>query len=63
VNVLFALAWPNPQFHRAATLRLESGADRWTTCALTQIELHPAFFERRRRFDAEKSGPSGAVAR
>jgi len=37
VNVLVALAWPNHQFHAAATHRLESGRDRWATCALTQL--------------------------
>jgi uncharacterized protein len=37
VNVLLALAWPNHQFHAAATGRLESGRDRWATCALTQL--------------------------
>jgi hypothetical protein len=37
VNVLLALAWPNHQFHAAATRRLESSRDRWATCALTQL--------------------------
>jgi hypothetical protein len=37
VNVLLALAWPNHQFHAAATGRLESSRDRWATCALTQL--------------------------
>lgn len=36
LNVLLALAWPNHQFHAAATKRLDAG-DRWATCALTQI--------------------------
>jgi len=36
LNVLLALAWPNHQFHAAATKRLGTG-DRWATCALTQI--------------------------
>jgi toxin-antitoxin system PIN domain toxin len=37
VNVLLALAWPNHQFHEAATRRLESSRGRWATCALTQL--------------------------
>jgi hypothetical protein len=37
VNVLLALAWPNHQFHAAATHRLESSRDRWATCALTEL--------------------------
>lgn len=37
VNVLLALAWPNHQFHAAATRRFEASADRWATCALTQL--------------------------
>jgi hypothetical protein len=37
VNVLLALAWPNHQFHAAATHRLESRQDRWATCALTEL--------------------------
>jgi len=37
VNVLLALAWPNHQFHAAATRRLESRQDRWATCALTEL--------------------------
>ncbi len=37
VNVLLALAWPNHQFHAAATRRLETSQDRWATCALTQL--------------------------
>jgi uncharacterized protein len=37
VNVLLALAWPNHQFHAAATQRLESSRERWATCALTQL--------------------------
>jgi toxin-antitoxin system PIN domain toxin len=37
VNVLVALAWPNHQFHAAATRRIESSRDRWATCALTQL--------------------------
>ena len=37
VNVLLALAWPNHQFHTAATQRLESSGERWATCALTQL--------------------------
>ena len=37
VNVLLALAWPNHQFHGAATERLESSPIRWATCALTQL--------------------------
>jgi len=36
LNVLLALAWPNHQFHAAATRRLDAG-ERWATCALTQI--------------------------
>ncbi|MBI1791058.1 MAG: PIN domain-containing protein [Acidobacteria bacterium] len=37
VNVLLAMAWPNHQFHADAVWRLEAGADRWATCALTQL--------------------------
>jgi uncharacterized protein len=38
VNALLALAWPNHQFHRAITGRLERRpAPRWATCALTQL--------------------------
>jgi len=37
VNVLVALAWPNHQFHAAATRRLESSREHWATCALTQL--------------------------
>ena len=37
VNVLLALAWPNHQFHRTATRRLERSSQRWATCALTQL--------------------------
>ncbi len=37
VNVLLALAWPNHQFHTAATRRLESGKGKWATCALTEL--------------------------
>ncbi|HVN05306.1 MAG TPA: TA system VapC family ribonuclease toxin [Bryobacteraceae bacterium] len=37
VNVLLAIAWPNHQFHAAATRRLESGQNRWATCAVTQL--------------------------
>jgi toxin-antitoxin system PIN domain toxin len=37
VNVLLAVAWPNHQFHVAATSRLDESADRWATCALTQL--------------------------
>jgi toxin-antitoxin system PIN domain toxin len=37
VNVLLALAWPNHQFHAAATQRLEAARERWATCALTQL--------------------------
>jgi toxin-antitoxin system PIN domain toxin len=37
VNVLLALAWPNHQFHEAATRALEARGDRWATCALTQL--------------------------
>jgi toxin-antitoxin system PIN domain toxin len=36
LNVLLALAWPNHQFHAAATERLDA-RDRWATCALTQL--------------------------
>lgn len=37
VNVLFALAWPNHQFHVAAIRRLESSRAEWATCALTEL--------------------------
>ena len=37
VNVLLAIAWPNHQFHAAATQRLEATHSRWATCALTQL--------------------------
>jgi predicted nucleic acid-binding protein len=37
VNVLISVALPNHQFHVAATRRLESGAARWATYALTQF--------------------------
>jgi toxin-antitoxin system PIN domain toxin len=37
VNVLLALAWPNHQFHRAATGRLAQSKQRWATCAITQL--------------------------
>jgi toxin-antitoxin system PIN domain toxin len=36
VNVLLAIAWPNHQFHAAATAALSS-RNRWATCALTQL--------------------------
>jgi uncharacterized protein len=36
VNVLLAIAWPNHQFHEAATALLSS-RNRWATCALTQL--------------------------
>ena len=36
VNVLLALAWPNHQFHASATRRL-ARAERWATCALTEL--------------------------
>jgi uncharacterized protein len=36
VNVLLAIAWPNHQFHAAATSALSYGK-RWATCALTQL--------------------------
>src|SRR4051794_12414070 len=36
-NVLIALAWPNHQFHVAATRFLASGRSRWATCVLTQL--------------------------
>lgn len=36
VNVLLALAWPNHQFHEAATAALSS-QDCWATCVLTQL--------------------------
>lgn len=36
VNVLLAIAWPNHQFHAAATAAL-SGGNRWATCVLTQL--------------------------
>jgi toxin-antitoxin system PIN domain toxin len=36
VNVLIALAWPNHQFHRAATERMGL-TTRWATCALTEL--------------------------
>ena len=36
VNVLIALAWPNHQFHAAATKRLALGQP-WATCVLTQL--------------------------
>ncbi|HLX46036.1 MAG TPA: TA system VapC family ribonuclease toxin [Bryobacteraceae bacterium] len=39
VNVLFALAWPNHQFHTASVRRLESSNSRWATCALTQLSF------------------------
>jgi toxin-antitoxin system PIN domain toxin len=38
VNVLLAIAWPNHQFHVAATAAL-SRSNRWATCALTQLEF------------------------
>ncbi len=37
VNVLIALAWPNHQFHLAATERLNHGKERWATCSLTEL--------------------------
>ena len=37
VNVLLALAWPNHQFHGAATRWLGPSSDPWATCALTQL--------------------------
>jgi len=37
VNVLLALAWPNHQFHRLATARFRDPAQRWATCALTEL--------------------------
>ncbi|MEX2301699.1 MAG: TA system VapC family ribonuclease toxin [Bryobacterales bacterium] len=37
VNVLIALAWPNHQFHRSATARLEPAQVRWATCCLTEL--------------------------
>jgi uncharacterized protein len=37
VNVLLALAWPNHQFHVAATRRMEGSQERWATCALTEL--------------------------
>jgi hypothetical protein len=37
VNVLFALAWPNHQFHAAAANRLDASGERWATCALTEL--------------------------
>jgi toxin-antitoxin system PIN domain toxin len=37
VNVLLAIAWPNHQFHAAATQRLEAAHSHWATCALTQL--------------------------
>lgn len=37
VNVLLALAWPNHQFHGTATRTLEARANRWATCALTEL--------------------------
>lgn len=37
VNVLVALAWPNHQFHRAATATLERTQARWATCCLTEL--------------------------
>jgi toxin-antitoxin system PIN domain toxin len=37
VNVVFALAWPNHQFHAASIRRLESSNAPWATCALTQL--------------------------
>lgn len=36
VNVLLAIAWPNHQFHSAATTAL-GGNNPWATCALTQL--------------------------
>jgi hypothetical protein len=36
VNVLLAIAWPNHQFHATAVTALSS-ANRWATCALTQL--------------------------
>ena len=37
VNVLLALAWPNHQFHSAASRRLDKSSDHWATCALTEL--------------------------
>ena len=37
VNVLLALAWPNHQFHDVASRRLETGTEKWATCALTEL--------------------------
>ena len=39
VNVLVALAWPTHQFHAAARRRLDGSAERWATCALTQLSF------------------------
>jgi uncharacterized protein len=36
LNVLLAVAWPNHQFHTAASEALSS-RNRWATCALTQL--------------------------
>ena len=36
-NVLLALAWPNHQFHAAATRAMGRSRGRWATCALTQL--------------------------
>jgi predicted nucleic acid-binding protein len=38
-QVLLAIAWPNHQFHSAASERLESSDARWATCGLIQIEF------------------------
>ena len=37
LNVLLALAWPNHQFHQAATARMQASDVPWATCALTQL--------------------------
>lgn len=37
VNVLFAMAWPNHQFHQAAIGTMETHHGKWATCALTQL--------------------------
>jgi toxin-antitoxin system PIN domain toxin len=37
VNVLLAIAWPNHQFHGAATRRLHGSHSRWASCAITQL--------------------------
>lgn len=38
VNALLALVWPNHQFHRLVSARLDRpAAPGWATCALTQL--------------------------